>query len=69
MKVIDTVDDKLVAETKELLTEAAAKDFSSAIILGFKEGRIHISSSSTKHNLEVLGALLAAQDELLSNWR
>lgn len=69
MRVIDTVDTKLIAETKDLLIEAAGKEFSSTIIFGFKEGRIHISCSSTKHSLEVLGALIAAQDEILSNWR
>jgi len=49
-----------------VLRDSLAQEFDSVIVLGFKDGRIHIQSSGADDELRLIGALEMAKHATLS---
>lgn len=59
-----TFTDRNISAAQEVLEEAKTQGFESVVILGFKEGCVHICSSQTKSRLEMIGAIEVAKQYL-----
>lgn len=55
------VDTGYADDARGLLEGAAIEGFETAIVFGFKDGKMHIRASASKSTLEILGALDAAK--------
>lgn len=51
----------------QVLQEAIDANFQTVIIFGFDGGKVHIKTSGLHSNLELMGALEAAKQQLWSN--
>lgn len=51
----------------QILKEAIYEEFETVIVFGFKKSRVHIKTSGLHSNLELMGALEAAKQQLWSN--
>jgi hypothetical protein len=55
----------MVADAKTLLEDCKTEEFSSVIVLGFKNQTVRILQSKQYNTLELLGALDMAKQEIL----
>ena len=53
-----------VSDAADLLDEAKVNEFETVIVFGFKEGAVTITASAVHHNLELMGALEAAKQQI-----
>lgn len=65
LKVIQSRKDELLEEARKVLNSGIDMEFESVILIGFKDGLVHITSSKSDNYLERLGALAQAQHTLL----
>ena len=54
-------------DATDLLTQAVDQGFETVIILGFKDGLVHIQRSAMVSRLQLLGAIEEAKHHILEN--
>jgi len=64
MVEIVRIDRDYLADARALLEEAARMEFENVIVLGFKDGKMHIQASAHPDTLRLMGALEAAKLEM-----
>ena len=50
-----------------LLTDAVLKDYETVVIIGLRDGEVHIQRSAMVSRLELLGAIEKAKHHILNN--
>ena len=55
-----------VDDAKKVLTEACDRDFETVIVIGFKDGNVHIKSSGWKSTASLVGAIELAKHHILN---
>ena len=54
--------------SSEVLDSAISEDFDSVVVVGYKDGSVHISSSNMEDIVKVVGAIEVAKAEVINSW-
>lgn len=64
---IKLINGHYVSDASDLLAQAADQGFETVIVLGFKNGSIHIQRSAMVSRISLLGAIEEAKHHVLEN--
>lgn len=64
---LELINGHYTRDASEVLTEAIDADFETVVVLGFKEGAVHIKRSAMLSRTALLGAIEEAKHHILEN--
>ena len=64
---LELINGHYTRDAAELLADAIERDFETVVILGFKDGNVHIQRSAMVSRIGLLGAIEEAKHHILSN--